>query len=354
MNTDRQQEVETLGAVLVAYGIATPVISEPVGQGLINMTWKIADGESLYILQQINTKVFSRPEYIAHNLKAIGDFLAKNHPDYFLPLPLFSKNGKQLWQSREGAYYRIFPFVKGSHSYTTVQSADQAYEAARQFGKFSSVLSGMDTARLKATLPGFHDLEKRYEQFRAATSRGDLQRRKQAAAMIRALESRSGLVNTYRRIKQDSAFRLRVTHHDTKISNVLFDAAGKGICVIDLDTVMPGYFISDLGDMLRTYLSPVSEEEDDYSTIEIRESFYQAVVGGYLDALGDELTPAEQKHLVYAGYFMTYMQTLRFLTDYLEDDHYYGARYPEHNFVRAGNQLHLLEKLEEFSKKFFA
>ena len=142
-----------------------------------------------------------------------------------------------------------------------------------------------------------------------------------------------------------------MTHHDTKISNVLFDEEGHGLCVIDLDTVMPGYFISDFGDMMRTYLSPVSEEEKDLSKIEIREEYFKAIADGYLHEMQNELTPTEKDHLVYAGKFLTYMQALRFLTDHLNNDVYYGAKYEGHNFVRAINQVALLKKMIDKEKK---
>jgi Ser/Thr protein kinase RdoA (MazF antagonist) len=140
-------------------------------------------------------------------------------------------------------------------------------------------------------------------------------------------------------------FKLRVTHHDTKISNVLFDQEGKGLCVIDLDTVMPGYFISDVGDMMRTYLSPVSEEEKELDKIVVRDEFYKAIVEGFYKEMKEELTETEKKYFFYAGTFMIYMQALRFFTDFLNDDIYYGAKYPRHNFMRAKNQLVLLEQL---------
>ncbi|HYK56947.1 MAG TPA: aminoglycoside phosphotransferase family protein, partial [Flavisolibacter sp.] len=130
-----------------------------------------------------------------------------------------------------------------------------------------------------------------------------------------------------------------------KISNVLFDSEGKGICVIDLDTVMPGYFISDVGDMMRTYLSPVSEEETDFSKIIIREEFYKAIVQGYYSEMKEELTETEKQYFFYAGKFMIYMQALRFLTDHINDDVYYGAKYEGHNFARAHNQVILLQQL---------
>jgi Ser/Thr protein kinase RdoA (MazF antagonist) len=142
-------------------------------------------------------------------------------------------------------------------------------------------------------------------------------------------------------------FKQRVMHHDTKISNVLFDNSSKAICIVDLDTVMPGYFISDTGDIFRTYLSPVDEEEADLDKIQIRTSFFKAIVEGYLSEMKDELSETEKQYFLYAGKFMIYMQALRFIADYLNNDIYYGARYEGHNLVRGKNQVVLLQKFIE-------
>jgi thiamine kinase-like enzyme len=136
-------------------------------------------------------------------------------------------------------------------------------------------------------------------------------------------------------------------HHDTKLSNILFDKADKALCVIDLDTVMPGYFISDVGDMMRTYLPPVSEEEQDLSGISVRPEYFRAIVSGYLEGMEGNMTALEQDQFLFAGRFMIYMQAMRFLTDFLTGDPYYGARYPGHNLVRARNQIRLLQRFNE-------
>jgi thiamine kinase-like enzyme len=191
----------------------------------------------------------------------------------------------------------------------------------------------------------------RYRQFLYALQYGNQERLKNAVHLAKTLQKHEGIVTTYEKITASNDFKLRVTHHDTKISNVLFNSRDKGLCVIDLDTVMPGYFISDVGDMMRTYLSPVSEEENDFSKITIRDEFYTAVVQGYYEEMKDILTEVEKTHFFYAGTFIIYMQALRFLTDYLNDDVYYGERYPGHNLVRAGNQVVLLERLLEKKEK---
>jgi Ser/Thr protein kinase RdoA (MazF antagonist) len=247
----------------------------------------------------------------------------------------------------ENKYYRMFPYVIGSHAKTVVENASEAYEAAKQFGNFTKLLSEFDTQILQFTLPDFHNLSLRYVQFEESLASGDTQRIKNSKQIIQQLISHRGIVKTYQSILSNPDFKIRVTHHDTKISNVLFDATNKGICVIDLDTLMPGFFISDVGDMMRTYLCPVSEEERDFNKIIIRSDIYLAIVNGYSDAMGDELSGMEKQYFFYAGQFMIYMQALRFLTDHLNNDQYYGARYEGHNYIRATNQMQLLEKLLE-------
>ena len=200
---------------------------------------------------------------------------------------------------------------------------------------------------LKTTIPQFHDLSLRYKQFQDALEKGNKERIGEAAELIGIVKQNADVVAEFENIKTNPDFKLRVTHHDTKISNVLFDDMDKGLCVIDLDTVMSGYFISDVGDMMRTYLSPVSEEETDFSKIEVRDDFYKAIVRGYFNEMQNELTQDEKQHFFYAGKFMIYMQALRFLTDYLNNDAYYGEKHPKHNFFRAKNQVVLLRKLLE-------
>ena len=246
-----------------------------------------------------------------------------------------------------GHYYRLIPFVKDSVSIDVVENADQAYEAARQFGLFTSTLSGLDLRKLKLPLPGFHDLAKRYAQFEQASAYGNTERIREAQKEIGILREHASIVSQYQALIGSGDCQLRVTHHDTKISNVLFDRTGRGVCVIDLDTVMPGYFFSDTGDMMRTYLSPVNEEEKDLSAIYVRDDYFRAIVEGYFSAMKEELTGAEREHFVFAGIFMTCMQALRFLTDHLNNDIYYGASYEGQNYLRARNQLVLLQSIME-------
>jgi Ser/Thr protein kinase RdoA (MazF antagonist) len=321
----------------------------PFGSGLINTTWRIADkqGNAKYILQKINQQIFKQPADIALNIRLIDNYLKGLSSTYLFISPAVTMSGDELVKTDNG-FYRMFPFVANSHTIDVVEKPQQAYEASRQFGKFTKLLSGFDPLKLKITLPDFHHLTLRYQQFQIALKTGNRKRIEQSADLIAIIKQNKRIVEEYEVCKEK--FRVRVTHHDTKISNVLFNQADKGLCVIDLDTVMPGYFLSDVGDMMRTYLSPVSEEEKDFSKIIIRAAFYDAIVAGYLLEMAAELTEVEKQHFHFSGEFMIYMQAIRFITDHLNDDSYYGAKYEGHNFVRAGNQITLLQRLQEFNK----
>lgn len=341
--------------VLPAFGLKEDSINiELFGNGLINHTWKVTSFNKEYILQKVNQQVFTEPRKIARNQRLIADYLRKHHPDYMFVAPIASAAGHELlYRSGEG-YFRLFPFVANSHSKNVVETPGQAYEAARQFGRFTLLLSGLDVMRLETTIPDFHNLSLRYQQFLHAIENGNKKRRDACRHVIEELLSHRAIVEQYEAIKAHPDFKLRTTHHDTKISNVLFDEHNNGMCVIDLDTVMPGYFISDVGDMMRTYLSPVSEEETDFSKIQVREELYKAVVEGYYSEMKGVLTDAEKGCFFYAGKFMIYMQAIRFLTDHLNNDAYYGARYKGHNLVRAKNQATLLARLLEKEPRLVA
>ncbi|MBP6023169.1 phosphotransferase enzyme family protein [Ferruginibacter sp.] len=336
-----------IAAVLQNYGIdENECIIQPFGSGLINNTWDVKRNEEHYILQRINHTIFKQPEDIDENITAIDEYLKKNYPGYLFVASIKTKAAKSIFKTGDG-YFRLFPFVKDSHTIDVATNPAQAFEAAKQFGAFTKKLSGFKAAQLKITLPDFHNLTLRYRQFENALLTGNAVRIAASETAIALLQKHKTIADDFEKIKQDTGFKIRVTHHDTKISNVLFDEKDRGLCVIDLDTVMPGYFISDVGDMMRTYLSPVSEEEKDFSKIEIRQEYLDAIINGYLSEMENELTGKEKKAFLYAGKFMIYMQALRFLIDHLNNDVYYGAKYDGHNFVRGKNQLVLLEKLIE-------
>lgn len=334
----------SISKILKAYGIDTDSCEiGPLGDGLINTTWIVKDFSkgSEFVFQRINNNVFKRPEDITANIRLINDYLHENYPDCLYTSPVQALNGSDMLVD-DGEYFRLFGYIK-SLTHNELAKPVQAYEAAKQFGKFTNLLSGIDITLLKTTIPDFHNLILRFDQFIESIKNADPVRNQTAIESVGFLIDNQYIVDEYRKIIASKDFKLRVTHHDTKISNVLFDEQDNGLCVIDLDTVMPGYFISDVGDMMRTYLSPVSEEEKDFYKIEVRAEFFKAIVHGYLSEMKDELTKAEIKAVTYAGKFMIYMQALRFITDYLNNDIYYGARYDWQNLVRGKNQIRLLQ-----------
>lgn len=342
-----QDRTLPLKEISSAWGFEKDAIITPFGSGLINHTWKVTHETGNYILQRINQQVFRNPHAIAQNISRISQHLLQQVPHYLFPAPVKTRSGEALICDEEDGCFRLFPFVVGSHSIDVVTTTKQAYEAAKAFGRFTKLLFNFDAASLALTIPHFHDLPLRYQQLQTAVEKGNKARLQQTSELFQTLMSYKKIVDEYETIKANPHFKTRVTHHDTKISNVLFDEQDNALCVIDLDTVMPGYFISDVGDMMRTYLSPVGEEERDLSKIEIRADYFKAIVGGYLSEMASELSSVEKTAFVYAGKFLIYMQALRFFTDYLNDDVYYGAKYEGHNLMRAQNQIALLQRLCE-------
>lgn len=337
-------------SILNAFGInAENCELKPLGDGLINTTWVVKETatKKTFVFQQVNNKVFKHPEDIASNIRLISDYLSANYPDYLFTTPVKTLDNSVLVIDAEGRYFRLFLFVEDSVTYNTLQKPAQAYEAARQFGNFTKLLSGLKVSELRTTIPDFHNLILRFDQFSNSLKNASTIRKELAGDAINYLLANQNIVDEYRRIIASPDYRLSVTHHDTKISNILFDKADNGLCVIDLDTVMPGYFISDVGDMMRTYLSPANEEETNFAKVEVRIEFFQAIIKGYLSEMKTELSEAEKTSFVYAGKFMIYMQALRFITDYLNNDIYYGAKYEGHNLMRGQNQIKLLKRFTE-------
>ena len=335
-----------LRSITEAYGLSENECTlTPFGNGLINHTWILECNSNKFILQKVNDTIFRDPFMIAENMHHLDTFFKEHFPEYLFVHPVAALDKKEMIFLPEEGYFRIFRFVKASVTFDYVNNTALAFEGARQFGKFTRLLSTFDIKKLQIILPDFHNLTLRYQQFEQALETGNKLRIKASHSAIETIKRHKTIVDIFNGIQLNRNFKKRVTHHDTKISNVLFGPGGEGICVIDLDTVMPGYFISDAGDMIRTYLSPVSEEEKDLSKIMLREEYFQAVVEGYLSEMQHELSDGEKNHFVYAGKFMIYMQALRFLTDHFNNDTYYGAKYEGHNLVRCLNQLELLKQL---------
>jgi Ser/Thr protein kinase RdoA (MazF antagonist) len=331
--------------ILSAYGLDPASCRvERLDSGLINFTWKITTGDKAFILQKINTHVFKKPEAIAENLELLNQYNKKNHPEYLFVAPLLTMDGRSFIKTENDEYLRMFSFIKGSHTINTVINTDEAYEAAKQFGKFTRLFNGFELDQLHYPLMDFHNLSLRIKQFDEASTNANPVILSTAMDAVDAVKKNKSIAIEYERLIRNDQTPQRLIHHDTKISNVLFDEYDKGLCVIDLDTVMPGYFFSDVGDMMRTYLSPANEEEQDFSKIIIRPDFFLAIYKGYMEQMGNILTDAEKGNFIFSGKLMIYMQAVRFLTDHLNNNIYYQTKYPGHNLVRAKNQLYFLNQ----------
>lgn len=329
--------------ILASYGLQFNNFKiEPHGSGLINRTWKISGADSDYLLQLINVNVFKEPKQIDENLLELRKFLDIYSPDYLFVSPIPNLQNETLIVVN-GEHYRLFPFIKNSTSIDFVKTPDEAYQAAKLFGQFAKELDGFDTRKLNYTLPDFHNLPLRVKQFKIAIQGAKLERLQLASNEIDELIKHEYIADKYQKLIENGSIKKRVVHHDTKINNVLIQKQTReGLCVIDLDTVMPGYYISDIGDMMRTYLSEANEEEKDLTKVAVRKDVFFAIYKGYMEEMSDLLSPSEKDQFIFSGKFMIYMQALRFLTDFLNDDIYYHTNYEEHNLVRAKNQIKLL------------
>lgn len=322
-----------------------------IGDGLIHKTYKISfKKDRPVLLQRLNTTVFKQPEKIIENYCLLQVHLAKTSRTK-IPALLTNRDGQYFWIDGENNFWRAFEFVENSFSLSKAENAAQVFAAAKCFGRFTKSLEGINTAQLNIVIPHFHDLSLRYKQFEEATSKPSPERKTDAVDLISELGSRKKLVTFYEQL-DNKDYPSRVMHHDCKISNILFHSlTNEIICPVDLDTVMPGKFFSDLGDMIRTMACSVDETSRDWETILIKKENYKAILKGYLEGIENSFTIKELAHLHYAGLIMIYMQTLRFVTDFLNNDVYYQTTYKEQNLDRAKNQLILLKQLEDFLKE---
>jgi Phosphotransferase enzyme family len=324
---------------------------EPLGNGLIHHTYKISNPalDKKAILQAINTHVFTRPSDVAGNYLEIYAYLQLHENGVMIPRPLPCRDGSILWVDSDHHHWRATAFVENSYSPMNAMNEDAAYTVAKSFAGFTRSLSGMDVKKLKETIPGFHNLSSRYVQFEEALQKAPVERLIKSTHIISELKQRRQLVEFYENIQNSPDYPDRAMHHDCKISNILFDiGSDQVICPVDLDTTMPGKYFSDIGDMIRTMTCTIDENSVQWEELSIRPAFYEAILKGYLEEAGDIFTKPEKKDIHYSGLLLTYMQTLRFISDFLNGDIYYKTTYPEQNLNRSLNQLLLLEKLEEY------
>lgn len=320
----------------------------PIGSGNINDTYRIDFGREgamqSIVLQRINRRVFQNPEQLMRNIDLVSRHL--QNADYpYRPLPpLPAADGRLYHLDGTGNYWRCFPYIADSYAPEGKQNPEAAFEAAKAYGAFARALQDFPVQQLAETIPGFHDTDRRWTTFLEVIETDPAGRVGAAAAEIEAMFQAKSLFEKISRLKKSGVLPLRVTHNDTKAGNVLLsESTHKALAVIDLDTVMPGTILSDFGDMVRTFVP--DQPEDDPGSVGLRTDMLEAIREGFLSETAGFLTDAEKENLLLGGAWITGEQALRFLSDWLAGDVYYKIRYPEHNLVRARNQLALFQAL---------
>ena len=336
-------------SVKEAFDFPEPLEMEKLSTGLINLTFKATfPSGAMYLLQNINTNVFNEPDKLQQNYQKVRMHLTAES-GYPLPAIYPTKTGDLLYKGEQHVW-RCFEYVKDTYSPTMSETAEQAWLVASCFGKFAAKLCQLDPKEISPVLPGFHDLSLRFKQFLQALETASEQRKRAAAQWITEALAHQDLVAFYDKLaSHPERFPLHILHHDCKIANILFKNSDHQIyCPIDLDTTQPGLFISDIGDMIRSMVPNYPENHAAVHELAVRGDFYEALREGYLETTHSILSKAEIEHIDMSGKLLVYMQGLRFLTDYLNEDIYYQISYPDQNLDRAANQLQLLKLLSEY------
>jgi len=337
----------------------------PHGSGHINETFLVQTGGQAgprrVVLQKINRRVFPDPTGMMGNIERVVEHLRRKAAeagrlDARRTLTLLpARSGACWWRDEEGETWRASPFIEGASSVDVAQSADQVYQAARAFGAFQRQLMDLPPPPLRETIPRFHDTTRRLRDLERAAGAAPTDRKDLARAEIDFACSRSDLAGRLAGLHRQGVLASRTVHNDTKLNNVLLDeTTGEGLCVIDLDTVMPGLGAWDFGDLVRSAANPAAEDERDLRKVQVEESFFASIARGWIEALGDLLAPAERSSLLLGAEVITLECGIRFLTDFLEGDRYFRIRRPQQNLDRARAQLAFLRSLEASEERLAA
>ena len=321
-----------------------------LGSGHIHDTFLItcADvGRSKFVLQKFNDLVFKNPVEVMSNIAMVLDQINRLHDDTLAPLKIITtRNGKLIYQDQSGNFWRIYNFIDNSDSFDQVERPEQAYGAANTFGRFFKLISELDPNALYTTIPDFHHLGKRFQQLKTAIDNDVVGKVAQYRNVVDFALSREPNVFEYIKLLDHNLVPTRVTHNDTKINNVLFQkGTTKGICVLDLDTIMPGLLLYDFGDMGRTFCNSVMEEGNAEEAL-FRIEIFQSLCEGFFSTIGIQLSDEEINSLKIGSWWMTFIMGIRFLTDFLSGDVYYKIGYANHNLDRARNQFNLVKDIE--------
>jgi len=325
-----------------------------LGAGHINDSFLVKTAEAdkpNYLLQRINHQIFKNVEMLQNNILYVTNHIrkklaGKNETEIerkvlsIIP----AKDGKLFHFDGEN-YWRIYLFIAGGKSYDSI-TPELAYEAGKAFGEFQGYLADIPET-IGETIPDFHNMEFRMKQFRDAVSLDAAGRVSASHDLIAEVESRADDMCKVETWGREGKLPKRINHCDTKVNNVLFDDKGQILCVVDLDTVMPGYVLSDFGDFIRTGANKGAEDDADLNKIGVNLDIFAGYARGYAETAKGFLSKIEIDHLAFGAKLLTFMQTVRFFTDYLNGDTYYKIHFPEHNLQRTHAQLQLLKDLEK-------
>lgn len=331
------------------------------GEGHINDTFKltVSDGgrQVRYILQRINDRLFTEVDKLMRNIELVTDFCRKSvirhggDPLRECLTLVRTKDGKSYYFDGKN-YFRIYLFIEDATTYQIVRDPKDFYESAVAFGNFANLLADFDASQLYEVLPDFHNTKVRYENFLKAVEKDAFGRKESVRKEIEWVVAHKDLCGKIVDKIASGEIPLRVTHNDTKLNNVMIDnKTGKGLAVIDLDTVMPGSLCYDFGDSIRFGCNPAAEDEPDLSKVNFRFDLYETYLDGYLSAVGNSITDAERENLPVGAMLMTYECGMRFLTDYLEGDVYFRTHRPGQNLDRAHTQFKLVDDMLSLSDK---
>ena len=330
--------------------------ARPYGAGHIHETYRVRVGAGAHpgcILQRVNRRVFPDIPRLMENIVRVTAHMRRrlaalpgSDPDREVLTVVPTRTGESSFLDDAGEYWRCFRFIEHRELGERPGGPGQAREAGRLFGRFLNLLADLPAPPLHETIPRFHDVDRRLDDFQQILAADPLQRRAAAAAEVDLFGCRQDEMKSTMARARAGGLPLRVTHNDTKFNNVLFDPRGRGVCVIDLDTVMPGFVLYDFGDAIRSAASSAREDQADPARVHFRMEIFREFAAGYLDELGGEIRAVESKHLAFSARLMTFIIGLRFLTDHLAGDAYFKAAKPGHNLQRARAQLALLADME--------
>lgn len=346
---------------IISHFAISGTVSEikPLGNGLINDTYKVTTVEADapdYVLQRINDSIFTDVDLLQHNIEEVThhireQLVKEGADDIDRKVLTFVKTdeGKTYIKNGKNQYWRISVFIPNAITMDVV-TPETSYHAGKAFGKFEAQVADI-TDRLGETIPDFHNMELRRDQLRQAVKEDRAGRAEGVKDFIADIEKYIDEMCLCQCLFREGKLKKHVCHCDTKVNNMMFDQEGHVLCVIDLDTVMPSLFVSDYGDFLRTAANTIAEDSPEFDKINFRMDIFEAFTRGYIESASSFLSPLEISLLPHAAELFPYMQAVRFLWDYLNGDHYWKCKYPEHNLVRAQNQWHLFLKAKEHEEE---